>query len=264
MIKLNVDHMQEAYMAANWLFTNLSPVDYKPSHNVFRNDHFLNAFNIVIDAETHKSSIVLENLGYTKAKILHLCKSYLDPEEYTNWINQIGEVTESYGKVDSDIGLQTTRNSRHSNGPCLFGFSFRSHIEPILTVYSRSIELPQIYGADTLLISAMAEHIAETIGVDNIKVVWYISSARIKSRVANFYRLFTYPYTEYTYANPEFQAHVDKQWNNILANQEKKVTFSKLVKLQEEYKRIVIDGSQPDTKSGVPEFLERLKGGWKV
>lgn len=264
MIKLTVDHMEEAYMAANLLFTNLSPVDYKPSHNVYRNDHFLNAFNIVIDSSSHKNEIVLEELGYTKSKILHLCKSYLDPVEYTDWIKQIGEVTENYGRVDSDIGVQTTRNSRHSNGPCLFGFSFRSHIEPILTVYSRSIELPQIYGADTLLISAMAQHIADTIGVENIKVIWYISSARIKSRVANFFRLYTYPYTQYTFTNPEFQAHVDKQWNNILANQEKKVTFSKLIKLQEEYKRVVIDEEQPATRSGTQEFLVRLKEGWKV
>lgn len=264
MIKLTVDNMQEAYTAANFLFTNLSSVDYKPTHNVFRNDHFLNAFNIVIVSRSHKNEIVLEELGYTKSKILHLCKSYLDPVEYTSWIKQIEEVTENYGRVDSDIGLQTTRNSRHSNGPCLFGFSFRSHINPVLTVYSRSIELPQKYGADMLLISAMAQHIADTIGVENIKVIWYISSARIKSRVANFFRLYTYPYTQYTFTNPEFQAHIDKQWNNILADQEKKVTFSKLVKLQEEYKRVVIDEEQPATRSGTQEFLVRLKEGWEV
>lgn len=256
--------MLDVYTKTNMLFTNLSPVDYKPTHNVYRNEHFLNAFDIHIEALDSFTSLTLEEIGYTKVKITHLLKSYLDPVEYNNWMSLIKETTESYGKVDSDIGLQTTRNSKHSNGPCIFGFSYRSHIYPTLTVYSRSVELPQIFGADTLLISAIAQHIAEVADVEGVRINWYISSARIKSRGANFFRLYMYPFTEYRYINEEFHNHVEKQWSNILADQEKKVTFSKLIKLQQEYKRKVIDRKEPETATGVPEFIVKLKEGWKV
>jgi hypothetical protein len=263
MIKVKVEDLSEAFVELNLLFTNRTNIDAGVTHNSFRNDHFMNAFNIVMDINQHHHQGHLEEIGYSKNKILHLIKSYLHPEEYQGWLGKIKDTTEQYGKVDSDIGMQTTANSKHGNGPCLFGFSFRSHIEPVLTVYSRSVELPQTYFGDTLLVSAMAQQIADVIGADNIKVVWYIASARIKSRSANFFKLYVYPFA-FSYRNEEFQRHVDKQWNNILADQDKQVSFSKLVKLQQEYKRVVIDQQVPDTKNGVYQFMERLSGTWNI
>jgi hypothetical protein len=263
MIRLKCNDLTSAFGDLNLMFTNKAPYGGTITHNSFRNDHFLNAFNIVIETESHHNRMILEDLGYTKGKVLHLIKSYLHPEEYKSWVNQIDDTTKQYGKVDSDIGMQTTGNSKHGNGPCLFGFSFKSHIEPVLTVYSRSVELPQTYGADTMLVSAMASDIAQRIGTDSIKIVWYIASARVKSRAANFFKLYIYPY-EFIYRNEEFQQHVTKQWNNILADQDKKVSFSKLVKLQQEYKRVVIDQAPPNTITGVEAFVNRLNSTWNI
>lgn len=263
MIRIRTISLGQAFIDLNLIFTNRSNIDAGVTHNNFRNDHFMNAFNIVMEVDTHQNFMYLEEIGYSKNKILHLVKSYLHPVGYQEWLEKIKHTTEQYGKVDSDIGMQTTGNSKHGNGPCLFGFSFRSHIEPVLTVYSRSVELPQTYAGDTILVSAMAQQIADIIGVNNIKVVWYIASARIKSRAANFFRLYVYP-LEFKYKADEFQKHVDKQWNNILADQDKKVSFSKLVKLQQEYKRVVIDEQPPVNKHGVHGFMERLSGTWNV
>lgn len=266
-LKIEAATLESAYVKTNFLFTNRSPVYYKPSYNSFRNDHYLNAFNIMIESLDSLIDLSLEDIGYTKSKILHLLKSYLDPVKYREWIEKIKDTTETYGRVDSDIGLQTTGNSKHSNGPCLLGFSFRSHSYPVLTVYSRSVELPQAFGADAILISAIAKHISKTIGLSDdqkISVNWYISSARIRSRAANFFRLYTYPYLGYEYQNELFHSHIEKQWDNILADQHKKVSFSKLVKMQQEYKRVVIENREPDTRSGTEAFLKRLEEGWKV
>lgn len=243
MLKITANNMYEAYVRLNLLFTNLSSIYYNPPHNVFGNDHFLNAFNIVMEVDSQYTDLTLESIGYSNQKILHLIKSYLDPQEYQEWIEKIVDTTEKFGKVDSDIGLQTTRNNKHGNGPCLFGFSFRSHITPVLTVYSHSVELPQIFGGDTLLIAAMAQHIAEATGTDTIKIVWYISSARINSRAANFFRLSYYP-LEFRYMNDEFEKHVKK--------------------LQQEYGGVVIDQEKPKTQTGVKKFLDQLKRGWKI
>lgn len=261
---IKVDELAQAYHELNLFFTKLTSGDNMTvSHNSFRNDHFLNAFNIVITSLTHHNDLTLEQMSYSKSKITHLLRSYLDPEDFWGWVEQIKAVTEQYEKVDSDIILRTTNNSKHSNGPCLLGISYRSHHTPHLTVYSRSAELPQIFGGDTLLISAIAEIISQQVTQGPIRITWFIASARIKSRSANFYRLLAYP-LPIEYLHPEFQKHIDKQWDNILADQSKEVSFSKLVKLQEVYKRVVIEKALPKTETGVPEFIEKMKGGWNI
>src|SRR5690606_41935660 len=50
------------------------------THNVFRNDHFLNAYNIFLEADSHENGLTLEQMGYSKAKMTHLIKSYLSKE----------------------------------------------------------------------------------------------------------------------------------------------------------------------------------------
>lgn len=261
MIHLAVKDMKEAFLQLNFLFTTWSIVNYKPPENKFRNDHYLNAFNILLETDHCDTDLKLEQIGYTRKKVDHLLKSYLDPAEYKHWVDLIKDTTERYSRVDSDIVLTTTKNSKHKNGPCLLGFSFRSHVFPVLTVYSRSVELPQAYAADTILIAAIGEHLKEELGLDNIKVHWYISSARIRSRAANFFRLFVYPLKDFEYLSPEFQKHVEKQWNNILADLEKDVSFSKLVRLQKEYKRIIIERKGPEQYTGTKYFIKRLKEG---
>src|SRR5690606_37786313 len=154
-------------------------------------------------------------------------------------------------------------NSKHSNGPCLISLSYRSHIEPVLTITSRSAELPQIFGADTLLIAAVAQILKHELGLITLKVQWFISSIRIRSRAANFYRLQVYP-QPITYNHPEFHKHVQKQWDKILADQEKKVSFSKLVKLQDVYRKVVIVKEEDEVKTGVPEFISTLRKGWNA
>jgi len=263
MIHLTTRDMKEAFLQLNFLFTTRSTIDYKPSHNKFQNYHFLNAFNILLEADHCDTDLKLEQIGYKRRKANHLLRSYLDPAEYKHWIELIKETTKEYHRVDSDIVLPTTKNSKHKNGPCLLGFSFRSHIFPVLTVYSRSVELPQPCAADTILIAAIGEHIREELDLDTVRVHWYIASARLRSTFANFFRLFVYPFEEFEYLNTEFQKHVEKQWNNILADLEKDVSFSKLVRLRNEYKRIIIERKEPEQYTGTKYFIEKLKvGDW--
>lgn len=261
MIHLSLKNMKEAFLQMNFLFTTWSMANYKPTENKFRNDYYLNAFNILMEADHCDTDLKLEQIGYTRRKADHLLRSYLDPAEYKYWMRLIKETTEKYHRVDSDIVLTTTKNSKHKNGPCLLGFSFRSHVFPVLTVYSRSVELPQAYAADTILIAAIGEHLKEELGLDTVKVHWYISSARVRSRAANFFRLFVYPLKDFEYLGSEFQKHVEKQWNNILADLKKDVSFSKLVRLQNEYKRIIIEKKEPEQYTGTNYLVEKLRGG---
>lgn len=260
MIRIYADNLESAYHQVNQLFTSESGVT---THNTFRGEHYMNAFDLFIEAAEPGNLMYLEELGYTNRKINHLLRTYLIPEEFWNWIAQIKDVTEKHERVDSDIMLRTSDNSKHSNGPCLISMSYRSHKKPVLTVTSRSAELPQIFGADTLLIAAIGRILVEELGIGELKVQWFISSIRIRSRAANFYRLQVYPYPV-TYTHPAFQAHVQRQWDRILSDQDKKVTFSKLVKLQEEFKRVVIDKKNPETLSGVEEFEATIKKGWNT
>lgn len=261
MIHLIAKDMKEAFLQLNFLFTTRSIVDYKPSPHKFRNDYYLNAFNILLEADRCDTDLKLEQIGYKRRKANHLLRSYLDPSEYKHWIELIKETTEKYRRVDSDIVLTTTKNSKHRKGPCLLGFSFRSHIFPVLTVYSRAVELPQTYAADTILVAAIGEHIKEELDLDTVRVHWYIASAGLRSTSTNFFRLFVYPFQEFEYLNPEFQKHIEEQWNDILAVPEKEVSFSKLIRLKDEYRRVIIEKKEPEQYTGTEYFMERLKKG---
>jgi len=262
---IRTNNLREAFYAMNNFFTHLTNGDSQAvTHNVFRNDHFLNAYNIFLEADSHENGLTLEQMGYSKAKMTHLIKSYLSKEALEDWIKRIQTKLEDLGVIDSDIVMRTTDSSKHSNGPCILAFSFRWRENgiPHLIVTSRSAELPQIFGGDTIFISAIAELIRRRIGFSpQVKVTWFISSARIKSRAANFYRLMIHPMKP-VYLNRDFQRHVEKQWSNILADQEKTVSFSKLVKLQKEYKRVVIDKESPVEQTGVEHFIQKLEKGW--
>lgn len=226
-------------------------------HNMFRGDHYLNLFDITMVASSHRCpNITLERLAYTPKKALHLLRSYLDAQELESWLTKIKETTEQYGQVDSDIMIQTKRESRHGNGPCLLGFSYRSRGGPSLTVFSRSAELPQLFGADCLLAAALGELVNEKLGVDDdIEITWFLASARIKSRMANLYRIYRYP-GEVIYAHQGFQEHIDKGWEKFLVNKHP-VTFTKLVRLQELYDNTLNDDFPSHT--GVEGFKEQIQ-----
>jgi hypothetical protein len=259
MIHLTAENLEVAYHKLNQLFTDRSSIVADISANKFRNDVFLNAFDIVIETENHINTMSLESMGYTKSKISHLLRTYLDLDQFWGWIEKIKSTTNDYERVDSDILLRTTDNSKHGNGPCLLGISYRSHRNPNLTVYSRSAELPQIFGGDTLLISAICDIISEELSIiTGIQVTWFISSARIKSRSANYYRLMIHP-MRISYRDSEFQRHIEKQWDNILANPDKQVTFSKLVKLQEMYQSRLVHNDYPDSLTYAVDFIKRLR-----
>lgn len=226
-------------------------------HNMFRGDHYLNLFDITMVSSSHRCPVMtLEQLAYTPKKANHLLRSYLDPNELHKWLKKIKDTTVNYGQVDSDIILQTKRESKHGNGPCLMGFSYRSRGGPNLTIFSRSAELPQLFGADCLLASALGHMINETLGVDeDIRVVWFIASARIKSRMANLYRIYRYP-EPVTYFHAGFQDHIDKGWDKFLVGKHP-VTFIKLVRLQELYDH-KIKGTFPN-KTGQKEFTDFVR-----
>ena len=263
MIHLVAKDMKEAFLQLNFLFTTWSAVNYKPTHSEFQNDHYLNAFNILMEADHCSTDLKLEQMGYTRRETDHLLRSYLDPTDYKHWIELIKDTTEKYSRVDSDIMLTTTKNSKYRQEPRLLGFSFRSHVFPVLTVYSGSVEVSQAYGADTILIAAIGEHIKEELDLDTVTVHWYIPSARISSRAANFFRLFVYPFEEFEYLNTEFQKHVEKQWDNILTGFEKDASFSRLVRLQNGYKKVIIEKKEPEQYTGTKYFIEKLKvGDW--
>ena len=107
MIHLVVKDMKEAFLQLNLLFTTWSMVDYNPPENKFRNDYYINAFNILLETNHCDTDLKLEQIGYTRKKVDHLLKSYLDPAEYKHWVDLIKDTTERHSRVDSDIVLTT-------------------------------------------------------------------------------------------------------------------------------------------------------------
>lgn len=250
---IRVPNLEEAWHGINKAFM----VGDEVIPNMFRGDVYLNLFDVVIKTETHHSGLFcLEDLAYTRKKAAHLLRSYLHPKEIEAWLTKLDMATKEYGQVDSDVILQSKRESKHGNGPCLLGFSFRSRGGPHLTIFSRSAEVPQTFGADIILASALAEMICQRLGIKDIPVTWYIASARIKSRMANLYRINVYP-EPVTYADAKFQSHIDKGWQKFLVDRHP-ASFTKLVRLQELYQRIVVDEEPPEETTSSKGFIQEI------
>jgi hypothetical protein len=241
-----------------WKSINLAMTDPNVGYNKFAVDHFLNLFDTMMVSSSHRCPVItLEQLAYSPKKANHLLRSYLDPGEIDKWLMKLVDTYVKIGHIDSDIILQTKRESKHGNGPCLLGFSFRTRGEdgPTLSAFSRAAELPQKFGADILLASALGQIICDRLGFETIRVTWFIASSHIKSRMANMFRLFYYPEENITYGNEEFQKHVEKGWQKFFVDQHP-VTYVKLVKLQELYNQKVGISPPPGTSTDADGFKQ--------
>ena len=239
-MQMNATTLEDSFHSLFHQFQTAAPSEIVV--NKFRGEIILSMFNITISADSHQvQNLTLEQLGYSPAKINHLLRNYVDPAELKSWLKHIVESLKLYGGVDSDVLLPTIRDSKHTRGPCLLGFSFRTLGGWTLTVYSRSADLPQMFGADVLLASALADLIKDLCpgAPEDIKVKWYIASARVRGWRANYYRIHRIldgsdRQRPMVFDHTEFQAYITKSWDKYIAG-DYPASFGKLKALKKFY-----------------------------
>lgn len=156
--------------------------------------------------------LYLEELGYSPngAKITHLMKKYLDPDQVRTWRDFIKKVVTERPEVFGEIYLATKVQHKEKGG-CITGFMFRGVPVPTLIVVSRSIEMPAKGAADVLLISALARMICDTLELPDVRIHWFATSIVMPSRRAFIYWVYKFP-AKVKFKNLEYQHYLEEGW----------------------------------------------------
>jgi hypothetical protein len=181
----------------------------------FRGDYYIHLYDLFFEVESSLCPrLYLEDLGYASsgAKTTNLLGKYLDIEWTNKWIDFIVECMEGSPDVAGDILLNTKpQGKRAMPGGCITSLIYRGAPKPMLTVISRAVEMPTKGAADMLLISAICELLCDRLDLADMKVQWYFSSAWTRTRTSFYYVIYKWP-EKVVFANPLFQAYIDKGW----------------------------------------------------
>ena len=181
----------------------------------FRGDFYIHLYDLWFNSKSSRCpKLFLEELGYSSngAKVRNLLKKYIDPVMMNKWLNFITTCMEGSPDVAGDILLNTRKGHKEMPGGCMTSFLYRGAPEPMLTVISRAVEMPTKGAADILLVSAICSLLCDRLDLVDMKVQWYFSSAWTRTRTSFYYLIYKWP-EKVEFANPMFQAYLDKGWN---------------------------------------------------
>jgi len=189
-----------------------------------RGGAFLHLSSRMIEVPSSKINLCLEEIGYSDKKILHLIRTYIDPQLFKEWVYKISQTLLKFGVIESDYFLNTGYKSKHGHGPCLIGMGFKTVPLNRLTIYFRSLEFPQKSLADFLLISAICRYLEGKFG-DKVEILLFISDLWMKATIARFYLIYKYP-EDIEYSDEVFNKDVQKGWNSYILGTKNRPSLS--------------------------------------
>lgn len=132
---------------------------------------------------------VWRDLHLTKSRFPVLQRTYLDPQEFDDFLvrcervsSQKGAVTKLHAIPHKPRGINRTKKTgNYAHGGCIHGWDFRVSKEtkkPQLVMHSRVSYLPYMGGLDLALCYVIAKEVGARLGftVEDFSFVWYCSA----------------------------------------------------------------------------------------
>lgn len=230
MVRIKVDNLAEAWhelCASVRDHPYVVPND-KGKFN-FRGDYYIHLYDFFVETKRHDCpNLYLEDMGYTShgSKATHLTGRYLDVETANRWIDYIVECVAATPYVRGEIPIRTKEHytKRPMAGGCITDMFYRQAPKPTLIIISRSMEVPTKAMGDIFFISSIARLICERVGLQNLRIKWYLASVWTRTRTANYYLIYNWP-KKVKWASPHFQEHVDKGFQKYYLSDEHEFTY---------------------------------------
>lgn len=155
----------------------------------------------------------LSHMGFTRAKVSQLIRSYYDPETVSDWLTRI-KFRRGFGSIDADEVFFPHGSHGHDRGPCITAIGFReTRIEPpTLTCFSRSSEFPHKWFADLWSLVGFYH----LLGVEELNLTWFISLLWMDARAANYLRVMKVPVQPPYSSFEKFNFRVEEQWDKFV------------------------------------------------